>query len=83
MDLGALLACADCDALYERPALPVGSTARCSRCGNVLLRKRHDSIGHALAFTLAGLILFVPANTFIFFSFGLQGRVQPSTITGG
>lgn len=82
-DLHTLLACTDCDALYERPALTPGDSARCTRCGSVLLRNRPDPIGHALAYSIAGLILFVPANFFTYFSFGLQGRVQPSTITGG
>lgn len=81
-EIHSLVACADCDALYRRPVLPVGSTARCARCGSVLLRNRRGGIGHALALALAGLILFVPANTLTVFSFGLQGLVQPTTITG-
>ncbi len=81
-ELRRLLACADCDALYRRPVLPVGSTARCARCGSVLLRNRRGGIQKALAFALAGLILFVPANTLTVFSFGLHGLVQPTTITG-
>lgn len=81
-EIPSLVACGDCDALYRRPPLPVGSTARCARCGSVLLRNRRGGIDHALAFALAGLILFVPANTLTVFSFGLKGLVQPTTITG-
>jgi paraquat-inducible protein A len=55
-------ACPECDLLL-RPALPnVGEKAHCPRCGLLLLRPHKQSIERTFALSIAGFILFFPAN---------------------
>lgn len=78
-----LRACHECDLLYRINVKSVARRARCRRCGAVLFRKRPNSLDRTLAFTLAGLILFVVANTFPFLEFEMQGQVTQTTLITG
>jgi paraquat-inducible protein A len=57
-----LIACPDCDALQREVSLPAGRTASCVRCGTPLYHSAGGGLSHALAFTLAAMVLFVAAN---------------------
>lgn len=82
-DMHALIACHECDLLQRRMPLPRGGRARCPRCGSVLYRDRPDSLERSLALAMAGLILFVVANSLPFLSFEIQGRVSEATLIDG
>lgn len=79
----AVRACPQCDLLQRLPALDVGQSAGCVRCGCVLLaRPRHgDQIPMAL--TLTALIAFVVANTTPLMDLSVLGRSASTTILGG
>ena len=83
MQHSELIACQACDLLQRRVELPVGGRARCPRCGEVLYRNRPNSIERTLAFALAGVILFLVANTFPFLSLEIQGQVTQTTLWSG
>jgi paraquat-inducible protein A len=57
-----LIACPDCDVLQREIALPRGVTASCIRCGTPLYRSARGGLQHAVAFTIAAMVLFVAAN---------------------
>jgi paraquat-inducible protein A len=78
-----MIACHECDLLYHLPALPEGSVAKCSRCGAVLQRHKRDSLNRTLAWTIAGLILFVVANTFPFLALKSGGLIRETTLITG
>ncbi len=78
-----LIKCHECDLLQVKPPLPSGGAALCSRCGAVLHRDRPDSLNRTLALTLAGLILFIVANSFPFLSFQMQGQITDTTLFSG
>ena len=79
-----LTQCPECDLLQLNPVLPPGAAALCARCGAPLHRNRPDSLESTLALTLAGLILFLVANSFPFLSLEMQGQVRATTLaTGG
>jgi len=78
-----LIACHECDALFRDRPLPPGGVARCARCGGLLRRAKQNSIERTLAFTLAGLILFILANVYPFMTFRLEGREQVSNLVSG
>ena len=63
MPQAPLIACPDCDLLQREVALPPGDTASCARCGTPLYRSARGGLQHALAFTLAGMCLFLAANS--------------------
>lgn len=83
MTSDSLLACHECDLLHHVAVVPAGQSARCTRCGAVLYREKQDSLDRTLAMAVAGLILFVIANSFPFLSFKLEGLVQETTLLTG
>jgi paraquat-inducible protein A len=83
MELSSLVACHECDLLHHVEPLPDGATARCTRCGAVLYRQTRNTLDRSLALTMAGLIVFVLANTFPLLVFKLQGQVKEATLMTG
>ena len=78
-----LIACHECDLLYQRQPLPPGGTARCVRCGAVLYRRKRNSLDRVLAWTIAGLILFIIANVYPFLTFRLEAQIQKTNLITG
>ncbi|BCR05002.1 paraquat-inducible protein A [Desulfuromonas versatilis] len=78
-----LIACQDCDLLQRVPAIPQGTRAKCSRCGSVLFRHKRNSIERTLAWSLAGLVLYVMANSFPFLAMKRGGLIRETTLTTG
>jgi paraquat-inducible protein A len=77
------MACHECDLLQHIPALPENGAALCPRCGATLLRSRPNSLERTLALTVAGLALFILANTFPFLSFKVEAQVRETTLVTG
>jgi paraquat-inducible protein A len=77
------MACHECDLLQHIPALPENGTAVCPRCGATLLRSKPNSLERTLALTVAGLALFILANTFPFLSFKIEAQVRETTLVTG
>ena len=79
----SFIACHECDLIHRVDAVPEGSAARCSRCGALLFQHKPNSVERTLALTVAGLILFVVANSFPFLGFKLQTRVHETLLITG
>ncbi len=54
--------CPTCGLLQRLPPLLAGDHASCPRCRAVVFRQKTDSVHRTLAFAIAGLILYLPAN---------------------
>lgn len=78
-----LIACHECDLLHQSQTLPPGGTARCVRCGAVLYRRKRNSLNRVLAWTIAGLILFIIANVYPFLTFRLEAQIQKTNLITG
>ena len=78
-----LIACHQCDLVHHIPPLPKRATARCVRCGAVLLRTKLKSIDRTLALLIAGLILFSVACSFPFLGLRSAGAMQETTLVSG
>ena len=59
------------------------SGAVCPRCGCTLRHRRTDSLARSWAFSVAALLLYIPANAFPVLTVTRLGAGQPSTILGG
>jgi len=79
----SLIACHECDLIHRVDAVPEGSAARCSRCGALLYQHKPNSLERTLALTVAGLILFVVANSFPFLGFKVQAQVHETVLITG
>ena len=55
-----IVACHLCDALYDKPHLKQGQTAKCNRCGSTLVERKVDSINRSFYWSIAGIILLAP-----------------------
>lgn len=74
------IACHGCDLLVNVTGLKDGETASCPRCGHFLTRCRADAFSRVLAYTVAGLILLILANSYSFLSFSSSGLESVITL---
>jgi paraquat-inducible protein A len=81
--MDSMIACHDCDLIHRIQPLAGGTIARCSRCGAALHRHKRNSLERTLALTMAGMVLFVLANSFPFLSMKIGAQVQESTLFTG
>ena len=81
--MNALIACHECDLIHRVKPLPIKGVANCTRCGSVLYRHKPNSLERTLALSLAGLVLFVLANSFPFLALKMESQLhQTNLITG-
>ena len=83
MTTTSMIACHECDLLHRIQPLPDGTAAKCVRCGAVLYRQKKDSLDRTLSLTIAGLVLFIVANTFPFLAMKSGGLVRETTLITG
>ena len=84
MNINNLVACHECDLLHRIPRHEgPRCVSRCRRCNAALHRGVENSIDRTLALTLAGVVLFVVANSFPFLAFKLQGQETQTTLISG
>jgi paraquat-inducible protein A len=81
--MNSLIACHECDLLHQVQPLPDGGAARCVRCGALLYYQKKDSLDRTLSLTIAGLVLFIVANTFPFLAMKSGGLVRETTLITG
>ena len=78
-----LVACHECDLIHRVRALPTGGKAACIRCGALLYQNKRNSLERSLAFVLAGLILFILANSFPFLALRIGSQIRQTTLITG
>lgn len=78
-----LLSCHACDLLHKHKEVPPGGSARCARCGSSLYRPKQNSLNRTLAFTLAGVVFYLIANTYPFLGFEIGAQYQETTLATG
>ncbi len=81
--MDAFIACHECDVIHCIKTLPGKGAAHCIRCGAVLYKHIPDSLDRTLAFALAGLILFILANSFPFLGLKIGSQVRQTTLITG
>jgi paraquat-inducible protein A len=81
--MDAFIACHECDVIHRIKPLPGKGAAHCIRCGAVLYKHKPNSLGRTLAFALAGLILFILANSFPFLGLRIGSQVRETTLITG
>ena len=78
-----LTACPHCDLLCEITALEPRESAHCRRCGSLLYQHKIRSINRTLAWAIAGLLLFIPANVYPILQLQALGLEQDATLFKG
>jgi paraquat-inducible protein A len=72
--------CPDCGLLLQPLAPRRNQTTICPRCSQQLHRYKHNAIQKALALSLTGLLLFLPANFLPLLTFTVLGIATRSSI---
>ncbi len=78
-----LAVCDLCGRSQRLPALRRTQVAVCGLCRTPLVREKPNSINRTLAFTVAALLMYFPANLFPIMSFEYYGAAEPTTVMGG
>lgn len=77
------LACHECDQLLQLQNLSKGEQACCPRCGASLMKYRPAMVDKVFAYSLAGLIFYVPANYLPVMTFEMLGLASTNTMLQG
>ncbi|MBA3581984.1 MAG: paraquat-inducible protein A [Gammaproteobacteria bacterium] len=75
--------CPDCDLVLPKHALQNNQVAICTRCGAVVYQEKKHYIDKTLAFSLAGLLFYIPANILPILSFGMLSFNSTNTMWNG
>lgn len=75
-----LIACHDCDALFQFDELKAGERITCHHCGARLLTNRPDSTQRAAAFAIGAACLFGVAMFFPFITLEASGQTNVITL---
>jgi len=79
----SVVACPNCDLVQRLPEIASGQSARCSRCGTELWRRRDDSLNRTLALTVAAVLLYLIINTMPMLGLTAVGRSSFTTVFRG
>ncbi len=77
------VACKVCGEVHAVVELRSGEVAECVRCGSTLHRRTQDSLSRTAAFTVAAILLYVPANAFPILHMELYGTGSDTTVWDG
>jgi len=75
-----LIACQQCDALYDKPELKQGQSAKCIRCGSIMAERKVDSIERSFNWSLAGILLLMPAILLPIMGVTLAGQYHQASL---
>ena len=81
--MDSMIACHECDLIHRIRTLPPKGSANCIRCGAVLYKHKPNSLDRTLAFAMAGLILFILANSFPFLGLKIGAQFRETTLITG
>jgi len=77
-----LIACEECDLVYERATIACDEVAHCPRCNAVVARGHRLGLEGQLALSVAALVVFVLANTYPIITLNLRGVHSEATMGG-
>lgn len=83
MDGPANIACKTCGLVHVVEPLPRNMAAVCRRCGSKIAMRTSGSLHLTAAFSLAALILYIPANIFPILQLQMYGATSQNTVWQG
>lgn len=77
------VACKTCGLVHSIEPLDAGTAAHCRRCGSKIAWRTVRSLHITAAFSLAALILYVPANIYPILKLDMYGATSENTVWQG
>ncbi len=78
----SLIVCHACDLAHRLDGIAPATRVRCVRCRAELYRTSAAGVDTAIAFAVAGLVLFIIANLYPLVTFKVNGTTRMATLTG-
>lgn len=78
-----IIACETCGLVQRVEGLRPETAAECCRCGSTITRRKVNSVGRTAAFSLAALVLYVPANLYPILRLENYGMYSENTVWDG
>ncbi|MEJ5155943.1 paraquat-inducible protein A [Gluconobacter wancherniae] len=80
-----MLSCHACNLVlaYDHPVHQEADMGDCPRCGQILRRRKRQSLFSATSFLVAAVIFYIPANLLPVMTYTKVGHGAPSTIING
>jgi paraquat-inducible protein A len=82
-DMASIVACSACGLVQRFDSSPAASVAECSRCGSVVARRKNNSLERTAAFSVAALVLYLPANLYPILRMDFHGFFTENTVWDG
>ncbi|MEO0454902.1 MAG: paraquat-inducible protein A [Verrucomicrobiota bacterium] len=79
----SVMSCPTCGQNHLIEELDAGEKCNCTRCGNPLLQAQPAMLQKALAFTIASLVLFLPAQILPLLNFDFSGQWTENIVLTG
>ena len=80
IDTTQLVACEQCDAIFDKPYLKQGQLSKCNRCGSTLVERKVNSINRSFYWSLTALILMFPAILLPIMGVTLAGQFHEASL---
>src|SRR5438309_11978314 len=77
------IVCETCGLMQQVEKLEPGARAECCRCMSIIGSRKINSLGRTAAFSLAALVLYVPANIYPILRMNYYGAYSESTVWDG
>lgn len=78
-----IIVCKTCGLVQRIEELQSDTAAKCCRCGWIIGTPKVNSLGRTAAFSLAALVLYVPANVYPILRMNYYGVYSESTVWDG
>lgn len=75
-----LVACQQCDAVFDEPLLEEGQKALCGRCNATLFERKVNSIDRTFVLSISGLFLLIPAIILPIMGVTLAGQFHQASL---
>lgn len=77
------IVCETCGLMQQVEKLEPGTRAKCCRCTSIIGSRKINSLGRTAAFSLAALILYIPANIYPILRMNYYGAYSENTVWEG
>jgi paraquat-inducible protein A len=77
------IVCETCGLMQQVETLELGARAECCRCRSIIGSRKINSLGRTAAFSLAALILYIPANIYPILRMNYYGAYSENTVWEG
>jgi paraquat-inducible protein A len=81
--MDSIIACETCGFVQRIESPPAGAVVECCRCGSAIHKYKPNSLERTAAFSLAAMLLYVPANIYPILRMDFHGIFTESTVWDG